>query len=352
MHHNPMDTYEEHPSRLGFAIVAIIGLSICAFMLFGVFSRQPWTGEEYGMLAMAAFMGILGAVMTVAAVRPPVHLKLDEEGASFKSPPVKVRWSDVREIHVSKEGMNTVVEVVVDDLDKYLLPLSDSQRKKLKYEITSKALRFSFVGSGRTAELRKEMEARRQTVTSFGGQREREPIVAEESPQETFVFNARFLGQLVPDRLYRVYYRPGAFYLVRIGGQGNMEMVGAQFGLVGLLIALWAKRGATTPEDVAQMDETHPEQLLSAHRHNFSIAAGDVVEASIEAKAKFQGHGMHVGRMSLVLANRKKFSFQFEDMRHMRTAVVNLPPVLGAVLKTKVRWDEENGQYVRCEEFG
>jgi len=342
------DSYNVTASRLAFAIIAIVGCSSCAVFLHGYVTKQAWIGEPLGAIAMMVFLGGLGAVMAYAAIRPPVPLALDGEGARFRTPPVTVLWKDVKEAHVSTQGMKTVVELVVVDIDKYLSQLSKSQRKTLDYEIDSGALRFSFIASGKIDRIRSEIDARLTALPE--GAAHATPTDTIETPEDSFVFNARYLATISSDRLYRVCCANGTFYMIRIGGQADMDVLCSQFGAIGALFAGLLRRGARTPEDIATMDEKPPESLLDNHKHNFKFTAHEVMQASIDPASAIQSHGAHVGRMSLVLADGKKWKFQFEEVRHMRCAVTNLPAVLGPLLAVNVQWDESKKAYVYAPE--
>jgi hypothetical protein len=241
--------------------------------------------------------------------------------------------------------MNTVVELVVDDIDKYLQQLTAAQRRALDYDVTARALRFPFIASGGVKKIRQEIEARRKPARSIPHATTAAERVA--TATDSFVFNARYLASLSSDRLYRIYYRDGAFYLIRIAGQGNTDALAMQFGLLGALLAGAFKGAAKSPEDVARMDEAHPESFLSQHKHNLKFTPTQVMEARIEPAAALKSHGHNFGRLILTLMDGKKLTFQFEDPRHMRCAINDLPPLLGPTLEINVRWDEEKGEYVK-----
>src|SRR5262245_48180605 len=127
--------------------------------------------------------------------------------------------------------------------------------------------------------------------------------------RKEFCFDVRCLQQFTGDRKYRVYLRDGEFFFIRIGGQ-NVAPVAMQFGLVGALIAAWFQRGDKTTDQLAELDQSHPKELLAGHKHNFSLRPSDVVDSSIEPAPILPQHGPCVGRWTVVSRDGKKWRFQ------------------------------------------
>ena len=96
------------------------------------------------------------------------------------------------------------------------------------------------------------------------------------------------------------------------------------------------------------MDQRHPEQHLSAHKHNFRLRSTEVIESSIEPPARFAQHGTQVGRWLLRWAGGK-MTLQFEQLQDMHTAVAHLPALLEARLRVNVEWNEEKQRYQKLE---
>ncbi len=119
----------------------------------------------------------------------------------------------------------------------------------------------------------------------------------------------------------------GVYGLTRPGEQLAAGALVVFFGGFGALMAFAAVRPpvplALDDEGAAfksppVMDRTSPDVLLQRHKHNFKVVARDVAKATIDAASIAHSHGVHVGRMSLLLADGKSYRFQFEDVGHLR----------------------------------
>jgi hypothetical protein len=152
------------------------------------------------------------------------------------------------------------------------------------------------------------------------------------------VFNARATFAWKRDRLYRVYILEEALYFIRIGGQGGVgEAAAGSLGLLGAgALHVFRQRGKKKQaERLAVQDQRHPEQYLSAHKHNFRLRSTEVTGSSIEPPALFGSHGTQFGRWLIAWAGGK-MSLQFEQLEDMRTAVAHLPALLGPRLTVNV----------------
>ena len=160
-------------------------------------------------------------------------------------------------------------------------------------------------------------------------------------------FNARATFNWTSDRYYRLYVRDGTLFFVYIGGPGSMEM--AMTGSSGMLGALFLHAAKSRSDHKQQsqltvLDQQPPQELLSAHKHSFSLAPGDVVSSSIEP-ASVAMHGLHVGSWILSLLDRQKWTLQFEDLDDMRVALELLPALLGSRLQIHVQWNEQKKRF-------
>ena len=341
-HQDRSKTYEVIPSRVTAIIVALIAYGICGVFVYRIATRQPLFAVHINEILMAVLTGMIGLGMTLILFRPPVSLVLDDRGIRFKNPPIGFFWSDVRKVDVIEQGIEVTVELMVDDLECYLSPLNESQRKKIDYKIDSGIVKIPLVISDSVDRFRNEIDAR--LITSQNStSKDREVEVSENA----FIFNIRYLASLIPDRLYRVYYIDKIFYLIRIGGEQDRNPLPPRFGSIEFLLAQWFNSGKKTREEIAEIDQLHPEVLLEEHKHNFKVPVREVMQVNIKPHSSLNTHGVHVGLMTLVLTNGKKFQFQFEDTRHMRCAVTNLPAVLGHALKVDVQWDANKKMFVK-----
>jgi hypothetical protein len=159
-----------------------------------------------------------------------------------------------------------------------------------------------------------------------------------------FVFDVRSLHTFSGDRKYRVYFSDGDFFCIRTGGQG-LDPVAMQFGLIGVLIAQWFKRGDKTAAVIQQFDQTSPRVLLSQHKHNFSFRPADVLESTIDPAPLLPQHGVCFGRWLLKLNDGQSFKMQFENIEQMHLAVKHLPAKLGNALRVNVVWDPRKLKY-------
>lgn len=166
--------------------------------------------------------------------------------------------------------------------------------------------------------------------------------------QNDFAFNVRNIRAISGDRKYRVYFRAGEFVFVRVGGQ-NMDFVAMQFGLIGGLIAALCRRGEMPPEKLSNLDAATPQELLSQHKHNFSVASSDMVESLIEPPPMMPQHGPCVGRWTVRLRDGSKWLFEFEDIEQIQAAIRYLPSVLGPAIRVAVQWDEKKQRYRKAE---
>jgi hypothetical protein len=334
--------YHVSPSRAAFLLFGLLCGGMSAAFAYGVATGQAWVGGAFGPLLIVIVLGSSAAVLLRAAISPPKLLSLDDEGAEFKNPPLKVFWRDVLQVEVWREGASIAVEFAVLDVATYVTPLTDDQKRAIKYDLAAQTIRLSLYNGAHLDELRAEIKARQARVLAAGVA---DPRAAESG--DPFALNLRWLSTLTPDRLYRLYFCAGSFYLIRIAGQNNLDAIGMHFGLAGMAISALFKGGTKTPEDIAEMGLEPPEVLLAADKRNFKFTCTEVAEAKIEPCSPAHSHGPNVGRLSLMLSNGRRHSFQFEELRHMRCAIARLPPLLGRALAINVAWDESKGAFVK-----
>ncbi len=167
---------------------------------------------------------------------------------------------------------------------------------------------------------------------------------------DTAAFNARATFTWEADRLYRVCIEDGALYFIRIGGQGGMNpAVAANFGLLGALVVGAAKSISERKrqERLAAQEQQRPQDLLSAHKHNFRLSPSDVMDSSIEPAASALSHGPNAGRWLLTQQDGKKWSLQFESVDDMQAALEVLPVLFGSRLRVNVQWNEKKKRFER-----
>ena len=156
-------------------------------------------------------------------------------------------------------------------------------------------------------------------------------------------FNAKLVLAASADRVYRVTQMGNDLYFIRIGGQGGVqEGITRQFGLLGFIIgALLKKRSDKKKESLIQnIDQTHPEQLLAEHKHNFKLNREEIQGGAIEPPSFFAAHGPQVGRWNFHLMDGKKMNFQFDQIADMKTALDVLPILCSGGLSVNVEWNE------------
>jgi hypothetical protein len=166
------------------------------------------------------------------------------------------------------------------------------------------------------------------------------------------VFNARFVSTFSPDRVYRVYVVGNELFFIRIGGQGGVrEGVTGGFGLAGGLAGglldsrAEKKRGAL----IQNIDQADPQQLLSDHKHNFTLTSTDFQGGTMEPPSSFAGHGRQVGRWKFNLRDGRKMSFEFEKPEDLRAALDILPKLLGSELAVNVEWNEAKKRFEKSK---
>lgn len=157
------------------------------------------------------------------------------------------------------------------------------------------------------------------------------------------------------DRLYRIHLSGNELFFIRLGGQGGWRegalggMHGHPLGVLLLpvvwLLERWAQKKRAAK--VARSDARPPQLQVREHPHNFRLAAGEIIAASLAPPARLQLHGLHVGRWRLTTAGGQTFHFQFETLADMHWAHAILSRVLAGRLQMRVRWDPRAGRYVR-----
>ncbi|GAC1450949.1 MAG: hypothetical protein NVSMB9_35750 [Isosphaeraceae bacterium] len=167
-------------------------------------------------------------------------------------------------------------------------------------------------------------------------------------------FNVRSYPPFRMARLYRVYADLDALYLIRMRGVIGSADAGSPRleldlgrALTGMILRKWAEKSQAAA--ARGLDSRGPREMLGAHRLNLRVEPGEVVESRLRPP-RLLGHGEHVACWTLTTRDRRRLTFQIEDPASLRTALENLPPLLGPALRVSVGWDEASGRSVRVDE--
>jgi hypothetical protein len=171
------------------------------------------------------------------------------------------------------------------------------------------------------------------------------------STQTTTAFNARAaVGFFSEERLFRVYFAPGGLFFIRVGGARH-DMLAVQFGLLGLLISNLTMKGRMkkVQEKMADMDQSSLRDRIEDHKDNFREPFTAIVSSTITPASMFlfTEQGGHKGRWKVAFENRRTMRFQFDTVEDMRTAVEELPKVLGEKHVNQVAWSDKKQRYVK-----
>ena len=158
-------------------------------------------------------------------------------------------------------------------------------------------------------------------------------------------FNARSSKFGQGESLFRIYALDGVLYFIRVGGgKTTQRAAAAQFGLLGGLIMYFVQKRAKrkTQETLNTIAGNDPRMLLSSHKYNYTLPVAEIASATILPPSWLVGT---VGRLTIVLANGKKRHHVFDDVDNMRSAVSQLPEVLGDKLDVQAEWDDVNKKF-------
>lgn len=163
------------------------------------------------------------------------------------------------------------------------------------------------------------------------------------------VFHARgVLNKWKGDRLWRVYVKDGKLFFIRVGGSKQQQAaLGAQFGLLGMLIGMWLhKRDAKkTEQKLQEIHSVPPEQLIAGEKENLEYEQRQLSEMSIEPSS-FWG-GAKIGRLVFRDPAGKKRSLMFEDAASAQSAHAHLSGAMGQALKVNATWDDVKAKFIK-----
>src|SRR5262249_32480203 len=164
-------------------------------------------------------------------------------------------------------------------------------------------------------------------------------------------FHARATYAFKTNRNYRIYLRPKELLFLTAGpGKGDQVAMhtaihgGLVGGLVGGLIAKNMQK--KTEKRTKELDSANEEGLLAlleTDKCGFRCPADDVLEASLNPRSVWHqiaySSPNHVGLLLLNIRDRGKVKLEFNSNEEMRTALEELPKILGDIFVSKVVWD-------------
>ena len=155
-----------------------------------------------------------------------------------------------------------------------------------------------------------------------------------------------------PNRLYRVYILPGELVFIYAGSGGEVSAaVGAQFGLLGGLIAAAANPKRKNEQRQQQLDSAGLDKLIADHKHNFRAPAADLSEVSIDPRsfwlAAMYSQPQHLGVFRFTHAEKGKMCLCIGAADDMKVAIENLPRALGDLVAVNVEWNETKRKFVK-----
>lgn len=157
-----------------------------------------------------------------------------------------------------------------------------------------------------------------------------------------------------PNRLYRVYIRPGELVFVYAGSPGEVSVAAAaHFGLLGGLIAAAANPARKNQERQEKLNTSSLEELLDDHKHNFRASAEELSDVSLNPyafwTAAIHSQPNHVGIFRFTHASKGKMMICINSSDDMRTAVEKLPAALGDRVELNGRWDDARQRFVKLD---
>ncbi len=162
-------------------------------------------------------------------------------------------------------------------------------------------------------------------------------------------FNTRVQFTWKGDHLFRVYPRDGQLYFIRVGGSKRKNAaVGAQFGLIGMLIVYFSSKreAAKTKQTLNQIAGADPVELLASHKLNFTLPVEQIRSSELLAPPMLGGTS---GRWRVVEQSGKKRNMSFDDVENMRLAVDKLPGLLSDKLKVGAVWNEQKKKFKKIK---
>src|SRR4051812_28001198 len=163
------------------------------------------------------------------------------------------------------------------------------------------------------------------------------------------VFHARgVISAWKGDRLFRVYVHDGKFFFIKVGGSKQQSAaMGAQFGLIGALVAMWLRKREEkkTAQKINEIFTVPPEHLIGQEKESFVVDQGVLTGMSIEPGTFW--NSAKWGRWRFHDAKGKKRVFTFEDAASVQSALRHLPEACGANLAINAEWDDAKEKLVK-----
>lgn len=163
------------------------------------------------------------------------------------------------------------------------------------------------------------------------------------------VFHSRgVLSGWKGDRLYRIYVKDGRLYFIKVGGSRNQQAaMGAQLGLLGILLGYWLQKRDQKKTDqlLSDIHAVAPEQLVGTDKENCAFEQRQLSEISIEPASAWSG--AKCGRLFFRDPRGKKRRFIFEDVANAQAALQCLSEAMSGQLKVNAVWDERKQKFVK-----
>jgi hypothetical protein len=168
-----------------------------------------------------------------------------------------------------------------------------------------------------------------------------------QEPHKVFHGRGDF-GAWKGDRLFRIYVKDGRLYFIKVGGSRNQQAaIGAQFGLLGILLGYWLQKRDQKKTDqlLSDIHAVAPEQLLGGDKANCVFEQRELSEICIEP-ASIWG-GAKCGRLFFRDPRGRKRRFILEDVANAQAALQHLSEALGGQLTINAVWDERKQKFVK-----
>ncbi|MBI1344703.1 hypothetical protein GC163_00290 [bacterium] len=157
------------------------------------------------------------------------------------------------------------------------------------------------------------------------------------------------------NRRYRVYLQRNELIFIYAHDDDQMSQVmWAQFGLVGLLIMAWRKKGVEAKKLTRQqqLDQSTLEELLDEHKFNFRASAYELSEMELLPKSGWTqgwyGQKELAGILKFRHVEKGKFCLCLPRIEDMRLAMDQLPTILEHRVDIQTTWDPAQQAYVKA----
>jgi hypothetical protein len=155
-----------------------------------------------------------------------------------------------------------------------------------------------------------------------------------------------------PNRLYRVYVLPGELVFIYAGSGGELSAAaGAQFGLLGGLLAAATSPAKKNRERQQRLDGAQLDELVADHKHNFRAPATDLTGVSLDPRsfwlAAMYQQPSHAGVLRFTHVKKGKMQLCIGSVEEMKVAVESVPPALGGRVAVNVEWNERKRKFVK-----